>query len=86
MNTLRNGYSADVQIRLIVGSHALDVASCHSDGCLLRETIDAPPGEAELVIAIDGHERREHVYLAHGLSTSSRDVAFVRATSAHSAN
>ena len=86
MNTLRNGYSAEVQIRLIVGAHSLEVASCHANGCLLRETIDAPPGEAELVIAIDGHERRKHVHLAHGLSVSSREVAFETATSAHSAN
>lgn len=85
MNALRNGYSAEVQIRLVVGPRTLEVASCHSDGCLLRETIDAPPGEAELVIAIDGHERREHVYLAHGLSAASREIAFATATSAHSA-
>lgn len=76
MKNLPGGYSAKVRQTLVVGDHELDVAECLLNTCYLRDTIDHPPAAAVLVIRIDDHERRKHVFLDHGLSRSCHEVEY----------
>lgn len=74
MNQAPNGYSADVDIKLVVGDRVLDVAQVLHEEVILRDPIDAPPGPAELVLTIDGREHRRAAELADGLSATERHV------------
>jgi hypothetical protein len=76
MEKTRPGYSADVQMFLHVGDHRLDVAQAAVDTCFLREPIDHPPCEADLVLLVDGRESTWHVRLPLGISRTSRCVQF----------
>jgi len=57
-----NGHSADVRIRLFVGGASFDVAQIGGGRLVFSNPVTLPggPGEAqgEVVLAIDGHERR----------------------------
>jgi hypothetical protein len=74
MNQAPNGYSADVDIKLVVGDRVLDVAQVLREEVILRDAIDAPPGPVELVLTIDGREHRRAAELADGLRATERHV------------
>jgi hypothetical protein len=76
MSTVNSGYSAEVQMSLLVGGHTLDVAQCLGNTCCLRQSIDSPPCEADLIIVVDGRERRKQVFLTEGLSATSKWIKF----------
>ncbi len=76
MRTLNSGYSAEVRMSLLVGGHTLDVAQCLGNTCCLRQSIDSPPCEADLIIVVDGHELRKQVFLTEGLSATSKWIKF----------
>ena len=59
---------------LRIGDRCLDVAQAAVDTCFLREPIDYPPCEADLVLLVDGHERLWHVRLPVGISRMSARV------------
>jgi len=61
-------HSADVRIHLLVNGSALPVAQLGPTFLLLRTPTDHPPGDAEIRMSIDGHERRWGVRLIEGLS------------------
>ena len=67
-------HSARVDIYLLVNGRRLDVASCLGNKCTLRNPDEAAPDHAELVITVDGEERRRRVYLPQGISLESNDV------------
>ena len=72
-----NGYSADVEIYLLIRGERFDVAQISDGSLILRDSNDIPPGtEATLVIKIDGHEEREHIFLRAGAESSEEPVPF----------
>jgi hypothetical protein len=52
---------------LCVGGHVLEVGQLGPDFLILAAPANYPPAEAEMVVSIDGRERRWPVYLPDGL-------------------
>jgi len=75
-------HSADVCIYLVANGSRIEVAGCLDNTCTLRQPQALPPCEAELVVIIDGVERRRIVRLEQGISEDSREVTFLPAPSA----
>lgn len=72
-----NGYSADVEIYLLIDREKYDGAQIGGRSLILREPKYIPPATcAKLVTKIDGHEEIEHVLLIHGSQPSEEAVAF----------
>jgi len=67
-------YSAELDIYLLVGCRRIEVESCFGNKCTLRTPFDIPPSYAELVIVIDGEERRRPVFLKKGISQELVEV------------
>ena len=67
-NTYASGHSADVRIQLNVNGHSLNVAQLGPDFLTVRDNIEHPPTEGEIVMSIDGRERRWNVFLPEGIS------------------
>jgi len=76
MNNNSSGHSADVDLQLVVGGQAMELAQVSPTAFYLREAAASPPCAAELVVIIDGRERRQQVYLPHGISRNSREVKY----------
>ncbi len=62
------GHSADVRIQLNLNGFVLNVAQLGPDFITVRNAADHPPADAEIVMSIDGRERRWNVYLPDGIS------------------
>ena len=56
-------YSADVRLTLLVGNTVVPLAQISRDWVMLRENLDVAPGRAEVVMTVDGRERRWDVSL-----------------------
>lgn len=67
-----SGYSAEVQLRLVIGERVLPLAQVGPDRIVLRESADCPPTAAEIVMHVDGRERRWPVYLPDGISPTCK--------------
>lgn len=52
------GHSADVRIKLLVGAAAFDVAQVGGGRLVFSKPLTVPGAQGELVLSIDGHERR----------------------------
>lgn len=70
MNAIPNklGYSADVRMQLNVNGFVLAIGQLGPDFIILRDSVDHPPTEAEIVMSIDGEESRWNVELPNGIS------------------
>lgn len=71
-----NGYSSTICGWLEADGHRLVLAQVGPDYCVVRRTVPLPPTKAEIVIEIDGNQRRRKVFLNSGISDSSRVVQF----------
>ena len=71
-----NGYSSAIRGWLVAGGRRLALAQVGPDHCVVRRSVATPPIEAELVIEIDGDERRRRVFLQDGISEDSTFVKF----------
>jgi hypothetical protein len=71
----QGGYSADVRMRLLLNGASVALAQLGPDFVLVDAPLDHPPGEATIVLSIDGQERRWNVRLPQGISAESRTVA-----------
>jgi hypothetical protein len=71
-----NGHCAEVRLELVIDGRALDVEQVGPRSCLLAQPIDVPPGEADVVMHVDGHRRTWRVTLPQGISRISKRVAF----------
>jgi len=69
-------YSADVRMELRQNGRALAISHLGPDFLILTNPIDHPPAEAEILLAIDGHESRWPVRLVNGISSSERRTSF----------
>ncbi len=71
-----NGYSSTIRGWLVADGHRLALAQVGPDHCVVRRSVAIPPIEAELVIEVDGDERRSRVFLQDGISEDSTFVKF----------
>ena len=70
---------------LLVDGQRIEVAACLENKCTLRNPRLLSPCHAELVIVVDGVERRKSVYLTSGISPDSDEIEFEPHTLAASA-
>jgi hypothetical protein len=72
-----DGYSADVEIYLVIDGERYDVAQICRGSLFLRSPREIPPStSAKLVIKIDGVEESEQVLLAKGAVPDEMAVSF----------
>lgn len=71
-------HSADVRIHLFVNGCVLPVAQLGPEFLVLKTPVDHPPCEAEIAMAIDGHESRWAVHLRNGIQVGCRMTAIAR--------
>ncbi len=72
-----DGYSAEVEIYLLIGGKRREVAQVAGDTLVLRDEHPIPPGTAAtLVIKIDGQEEREEIFLREGAQSNEQLVPF----------
>ncbi len=72
-----DGYSAEVEIYLLIDGRRISVAQIAGDTLILRDQQPIPPGTmATLVIKIDDHEEREQIFLQAGAENSKELVPF----------
>ncbi|HBJ34477.1 MAG TPA: hypothetical protein DDZ51_06875 [Planctomycetaceae bacterium] len=69
-------FSSSITISLVVAGLQLNVAQVADGTLYLRETADAQPCEAELVITIDDKIVRETIILHRGLSKDEKIVPY----------
>jgi hypothetical protein len=64
---IKSNYSSNVELYLIVGKESWELAAIGPDSIRLRQDgIDLDPCEGEVVMIVDGKERRWDVVLKHG--------------------
>ena len=68
-------HSAKVEMRLIVNGDSISITQMGPDFLFVDSATDHPPGEATIVLQVDGSERRWQVRLPEGLSKASTRVA-----------
>jgi len=68
------GHSSKVELFLLTGNQTHSLAQIGPDFIILREPIDLPPGDAEVVMRINGKETRWPVTLLHGAVPFDRRV------------
>jgi hypothetical protein len=72
-----DGYSAEVEIYLLVNGKRFDVAQIGNGSLILRDPSPIPAStHAKLVIKIDGHEEIEHVLLTASADESEKLIPF----------
>jgi hypothetical protein len=72
------GYSAEVELCLQVGDQFISLHAVGPERVTLREPIDAPPGPAVVIVAVDGKQSRSNVMLPDGLTCASKHARTVR--------
>jgi hypothetical protein len=68
-------HSAQVKMRLIVNGASIRITQMGPDFLFIDSASDHPPGEATIVLQVDGSERRWNVHLQNGISAESKRVA-----------
>jgi hypothetical protein len=72
-----HGYSAHVELFLVVGGEKLRVAQVGPDSLILRDLrVIAPSTSAKLVINIDDHREEHDVVLFEGAAGTNEPVRF----------
>jgi hypothetical protein len=67
-NPERPCFSADVRMQLRVNGQVFSIGQLGPDFLILDDPADQPPVEAEVVVSIDGRERRWTVRLPDGIA------------------
>jgi hypothetical protein len=73
-NPSATGYSAQVRLHLLIGGQSIELGQISPERIFLRESIELPPGPAEVVMHVDHFEQRWQVYLPDGISANSREA------------
>ncbi len=72
-----DGYSAEVEIYLLIAGKRHDVSQIIDDTLILRDQQSISPGtRAMLVIKVDGHEEREQIRLLAGAESNHELIPF----------
>ena len=76
MDSTIHSDSATCQGHLVIGDHRFPLARLNPQAFELSKPVDLPRTEAELVVVIDGDERRTRVSLDEGSSASVEHVPY----------
>lgn len=70
MNRLHEspGYSATVRLSLVYGGGVIPLEQVAGDWIIAEKSIVLPPGEAQVVVEVDGRESKRKVYLPEGMT------------------
>ena len=68
-------HSAKVEMQLIVNGKSISVTQMGPDFLFIESAADYPPGEATIVLRVDGSERQWQVRLPEGISKDSKRIA-----------
>jgi hypothetical protein len=68
------GYSSKVQLFLEMLGRVYSLSEIDPDFVTLREPADLPPGNADVVMRVDGSEQRWPVELPHGAAAVPFDL------------
>lgn len=66
-------------MQLLLEDRELEIAQLGPDFLILRQPAQLPPATAEIVLQVDGSERRWPVRLPHGASPEKPEVALAAA-------
>jgi hypothetical protein len=77
-SSLHQSHSADVRMELRLNGLVLPISHLGPDFLVLNQLLDHPPADAEIALAIDGHESRWPIHLPHGLSAAARRTSISR--------
>jgi len=75
-NPVRSGHSAQVEITLLVNGVGHRVGQLGPDFLILEKSCICQPTSAEIVMNIDGKERRWAIFLPNGVRSGERRVRF----------
>lgn len=70
------GYSAQVEMYLIVHGRKLEIGQLGPAHCIVRKPVPVLPGVGEIVVIVDGSESRTPVDLPDGIAADVRRVAY----------
>jgi hypothetical protein len=76
MNTAKAycGHSADVRMQLLLNGTVLPIAQLGPDFLILDKPVDHSPADGEIVLSVDGRERRWPVRLPAGISSAASRI------------
>jgi hypothetical protein len=69
------GYSASVRLWMECGDHVVPLSHTARDFVIADAPVDLPPGDAIVVVEVDGTPMRRDVTLPGGMSTDSPRVS-----------
>ena len=75
------GYSADVRMQLCIDGYTFAIGQLGPDFIILDQPRDYPPGEAEILLSIDGRVRRWPVQLPDGVTAGKPETRIVQCAS-----
>jgi hypothetical protein len=82
MLTSSGGYSADVSLHLVLDGHVLPLAQVGPSYCILREPVQFEPSGGQIVIVVDGREKRVEAFFPQGGSATDPLLPYVFQTPA----
>lgn len=65
--TIATGHSATVRMHAVAKGQRFEVAQVGPDFMIATESIELPPTTVDLVVQIDGQEKRRRLYLPDGV-------------------
>jgi hypothetical protein len=67
-------------MQMVVNAHSFAVAQIGPDFLVLSEPADLPPGQAELVVEVDGSEKRRTIFLPDGVCAADEQTRIAHAS------
>lgn len=77
MLTTTGGYSAEVDLQLVLQGKSFPLAQVGPTFCILREAMEFEPTTGEIVIVVDGDAKRISVNFPKGGSASDTLVPYI---------
>jgi hypothetical protein len=78
MITTCEQYSPEIRLKLLVGEQSYPLAQISPEWVMLREEASLSPGQAEVVMTVDGRERRWDVVLADSPCRETQKIPILR--------
>jgi hypothetical protein len=76
MIAARTGFSTELVGYLQVAGRRVPLGQLGPAHCIVRESLSAPPGNAEILVTVDGQESRLPVFLPEGITPNQTRVAY----------
>jgi hypothetical protein len=73
-DVIYGAHSAQVEMRLIVNGTSIGITHMGHDFVFVESPTEYPPGEASILLRVDGSESRWKVRLPDGISAGSKRV------------